>query len=72
MTYETIFPPLPPAEVREARREAGHTQAQAAEFVGVRLRTWQRYESDGMPAQVGALYRAMIDHPEMRERYLVS
>ncbi len=35
--------------VREARREAGLTQEEMAELIGVRPRTYQNYERDRVP-----------------------
>ena len=41
------IPACTPAGVEELRREALLTQAEAAEFAGVNLRTWRRWEANG-------------------------
>ena len=40
--------PLPPtpAEIKAIRGAAGLTQAQAADLLGLHVRTWQAYEQD--------------------------
>ena len=42
MTEESSFPT--PAEIKAARMEAGLTQQESADMMGVHLRSWQRWE----------------------------
>lgn len=38
---------MTPVDIKQARASAGLTQSQAAELVGVKLRTWQAWEDSG-------------------------
>jgi DNA-binding XRE family transcriptional regulator len=47
------------SEIKEARTKAGQTQAKAAEFMQVSLRTWSYWESGkfGMPIDTWHMYK---------------
>lgn len=48
-----------PADIKAARLKAGHTQAQAAEFMQVSRRSWIYWESGliGMPVDTWHMYQ---------------
>ena len=55
-------PPLPPARIRELRRQLDLTQDDAAELVGVARNTWARWERGEMdphPLMLAHLARAL-------------
>lgn len=61
-----------PAEIRQAREEAGLTQAQAAELIHATLRTWQNWEMPAdtiehrrMHAGLFELFQAKLERPEL-------
>lgn len=74
-----MIDPTPDA-IASARRDAGHTQAQAAAAVGVPARQWQRWEAGdmGMPSSAWWLYRVragqatLADLPAIPERQRMS
>ena len=55
-----------PERLRAFRREQGLTQVQAAAKLGMDLRTWMRWETDGLlPTQSRAkLLEQFMRHPE--------
>lgn len=57
-----LLPPIDglSAELQRARCERGHTQARAAELMGVSLRTWQHWERGRTNGRPSARYESVL------------